>query len=127
MIITLTVASCFTRRPTSLRLPGVWAAHREGIRTWMIGLSEPSSPDGLSRIEVPDPEEVERRNGVRRYAAVGDNILIVELAFPDRHGRTRCMLVYSLDTNRVEVIWTPFKIERAIANSGKELIFVDLP
>lgn len=37
------------------------------------------------------------------------------------------MLVYSLDTNRVEVIWTPFKIERAIANSGKELIFVDLP
>lgn len=126
-LVALSLTSCFARRPSTLRLPGVWAASREGVRTWMIGVAEAQNPSGIRNVDAPEPQEIERRNGVRRYASLGDNILIVELAFPDRHGRSRCMLVYSPEKDNVDVVWTPFKIEREISRFGKKVLFADLP
>ncbi len=125
--LAILMTSCCWMRPYTVRLPGVWAATREGSRTWMVGVADERNPDNVRLLSAPDNDEVQRRNEVRRYASLGDNTLLVELAYPDRHGRRECMLVYSPEKDDVDVIWTPFKIERAIAKYGGKIVFVTLP
>lgn len=121
------MTSCCFVRPYTLRLPGVWAASREANRTWVVGIADDRFPDRIRQISAPDSYEMQRRNEVRRYASLGTNMLIVELAHPDRYGRSQCLLVYSPGKDAVDVIWTPSEIDSAILNYGKAVVFVDLP